>query len=286
MSSETFRFSVGDFKCIAISDGTFRYPVAMFFANVSKEQYEPALRQRGLSLEQIEVPYTCLYIDTGRERVLVDTGAGDLAPTAGKLLPRLHAEGIEPPDIGTVILSHAHPDHIGGNLDDHGKPAFPNARYIIWKQEWDFWLSSPNLAELQVDQHLKRIMLASAEKNLSGIEGQIELLKQETEVLPGVLAIPAPGHTPGHMALKISSNDAHLLYLADAVCHPLHLEYPETCLATDLLPMQVLSSRRQLLRRATRETALVHAFHFPFPGLGHVTAKGAAWHWRPFAAES
>src|SRR2546430_1065780 len=186
MGPENVRFDVGNFKCIAMLDGTFRYPAAMFFTNVPKEQYETLLRQCGQSAEEIEIPYTCLYIDTGDERVLVDTGSGAGVPSAGKLLSRLHVEGIEPRDIGTVILSHAHPDHIGGNLDEHGSPAFPNAKYVIWKQEWDFWLSRPSLAELQVDDYFKEILLASAERNLSGIKGQVNLVNQEIEILPGI----------------------------------------------------------------------------------------------------
>jgi glyoxylase-like metal-dependent hydrolase (beta-lactamase superfamily II) len=286
MSSETFTLHVGGFKCMAISDGVARYPAALFFANIPKEQYEKELCGRGESPEIVEVPYTCLYIDTGRERVLVDTGAGHGAPTTGKLLHRLRAGGIEPRAIGTVILSHAHPDHVGGVLDERDDLAFPNARYFIWKEEWDFWLSRPDLVRLPLDQHVKEFMVASAQKNLSRIGQRIELLTQERQILPGISAISAPGHTPGHMAIEISSRGEHLLYLADAVCHLIHLEYPETSLAWDLQPRKVVSSRRQLLGRAAREMVLVHSFHFPFPGLGHVTAHGEAWRWRPLAAES
>lgn len=282
MTSETFPLNVGSFRCLAVSDGVARYPAALFFANLPKERYEAMLRERGESTE-IEIPYTCLYVDTGTERVLIDTGAGHGDPSTGKLLPRLRAQGIDPRSIGTVILSHAHPDHLGGILDECSDLAFPNARYVIWKEEWDFWLSRPDLADLPLDPDVKEFMVGSAQKNLSRIAGNVELLTVEKEILPGISAIFAPGHTPGHMALEISSNGERLLFLGDAVCHLAHLEYPETFLAMDVLPRMVVSSRRQLLDRAAREKLLVHAFHFPFPGLGHIVAHAEAWCWRPFS---
>ena len=170
MRSETFRFQLGSFSYIAIKDDAPRYPIGMFLTNLAKERYEPGLLQYGEDPQEIELPYTCLFIDTGRDRVLVDTGIGvdTLRPTQGKLLPLLRAEGIEPHEIGTVVLSHGHPDHVGGNLNEGGQPAFPNARYVMFRKEWDFWMSSPNLAELPVDESFKKGMLASAQKTCQG----------------------------------------------------------------------------------------------------------------------
>jgi glyoxylase-like metal-dependent hydrolase (beta-lactamase superfamily II) len=128
MKSETFRFQLGSFSCLAIKDDAPRYPIGMFLTNLAREKYEPLLRQRGQDAQEIDLPYICLFINTGRERVLVDTGIGvdGMGPAPGKLLPLLRAEGIQPHEIGTVILSHGHPDHIGGSLNENGKPAFPN----------------------------------------------------------------------------------------------------------------------------------------------------------------
>jgi hypothetical protein len=93
MKSETFRFQVGSLSCIAIKDDAPRYPLAMFLTNLAKERYEPVLLQRGEDPEHIDLPYTCLFINTGRERLLVDTGVGvdRLRPTQGRLLPLLRA---------------------------------------------------------------------------------------------------------------------------------------------------------------------------------------------------
>jgi glyoxylase-like metal-dependent hydrolase (beta-lactamase superfamily II) len=112
--------------------------------------------------------------------VLVDTGAGGLAPTTGRLLQNLKAEGIAPEEIDTVILTHGHPDHIGGNTDAQGKPAFPNARYVMWKDEWDFWTSER--AEQRLDEHVRELLLKFARENLPPIQGQVDLFDGETEM--------------------------------------------------------------------------------------------------------
>lgn len=138
MSTDSYRFKLGDFECVSLSDGSLDYPLQNFFANVPKAQIEEALRQRNLPIDYITTPYTYLYIHTGEHRVLVDMGAGDLAPTTGRLLQSMKGAGIDPADIDMVIITHAHPDHVGGTLDEEGKPVYPNARYYIWKDEWNF----------------------------------------------------------------------------------------------------------------------------------------------------
>jgi glyoxylase-like metal-dependent hydrolase (beta-lactamase superfamily II) len=288
MKSETFPFQLGSFSCIAIQDDAPRYPIGMFLTNLAKERYEPGLLQRGQDPQQIEIPYTCLLIDTGRDRVLVDTGIGadSSMPNQGKLLPLLRAEGIEPHEIGTVVLSHGHSDHVGGSLNQAGQPAFPNARYVMFRKEWDYWMSNPSLAELPVDESFKKGMLASAQKNLQGIQAQLALVHPDTEIVPGIMAIAAFGHSPGQMGLEISSSGQKLLFVADAVVLPLHLEYPETIGVTDHLPSEMVATRIRLLEKAAKEKSLVSTSHLPFPGLGHVVAKGESWEWQPIRAKS
>ncbi len=289
MNTEIYRFKVGTFECVAVSDGTLTYtpptfppPATFLFANAPREHLDRALREHNIQPEQWVAwvsPYICVVVNTGKHRVLVDTGANDLDPNTGRLLQNLQAEGIAPEDIDTVILTHGHPDHIGGNTDAEGKPAFPNARFIMWKEEWEFWTSKQ--AELKLDEHGKEVLLKFARKNLPPILGQLDLIDHETEIVPGIHAVAASGHTPGHMALAISSGGEQLLCISDAALHPIHLEQPEWHAVVDFAPKQVEASRRRLLNRAAAENALVLAFHFPFPGLGHVVQKGKGWQWQP-----
>lgn len=287
MDTDSYRFKVGNFNCIAVSDGTHTYappnfppPATLLFSNATAESLEPALRQHGLPVPWAEwtSPYICLVVNTGKHRVLVDTGAGSLAPTTGRLLKNLKAEQITPEDIDTIIITHGHPDHLGGNTDKDGKPAFPHARYVIWKDEWDFWTTER--AEKALGEHSREILLKYARQNLPPIKGRLDLIDHETEIIPGISAVAAPGHTPGLMALAISSKSEQLLCISDTVLHPIHLEHPEWCSVFDVVPELVGVARRKLLDKAAAEKALVIAFHFPFPGLGHVLRKGKAWQWQ------
>jgi glyoxylase-like metal-dependent hydrolase (beta-lactamase superfamily II) len=266
MESETNWFKVGSFDCLGVSDGDFVYPAATFFANAAREDYEFALAARGLPLAEISTPFICLYIDTGDHHVLVDTGAGKLAPTTGRLVKNLRSQAIEPASIGTVILTHAHPDHIGGNLDSNGSLAFPNARYVMSKDEWDFWTREPDLSSLDCDDHIKHVVLQCAAKMLPPIQHRVDLVDDGAEIVPGVRALAAPGHTPGHLAVEINSQGETLIDAVDAMLHPILVERLDWYSGVDLLPEKTIASRRSLLKRAVEKAAALMAFHFPFPG--------------------
>ena len=288
MSTEVYHFKVGAFECMAVSDGTLTYtpptfppPTTLLFANAPRERLVETLRRHNIQPEHWTEwisPYICLLVNTDEHRVLIDTGADGLGPNTGKLLQTLQAEGIAPEDIDMVILTHCHPDHIGGNTLDEGKLAFPNARFAMWKDEWDFWTSEQ--AEQRLDEHLREVLVKFARDNLPPIQGQVDLFDRETEIVSGIRAVAAPGHTPGHMALEISSEGEQLLCISDAVLHPIHLEQPEWYAAVDFAPEQVVTTRRRLLGMAAARKALVLAFHFPFPGLGRVVQKGEGWQWQ------
>lgn len=281
MSNESYRFKVGAIECIAVSDGTFAYAPDAFVANAPVERFEQELRDHNLPSTEVISPYTCLLVNTGKHRLLIDTGAG-FAPTNGKLVDNLASVDIAPADIDTIILTHGHADHIGGATDGTGAPLFPNARYVMWQAEWDFWTQDrPDLGAMPVDDHLRHLLIDFAHAKLPPIRAQLDLIDREVEIVPGVYAIPAPGHTPGHIALLITSGDQQLLHMADTVLHPILMEHPEWQPSFDLIPDQAAATKRRILDRAAADQALTLAFHFPFPGLGRVVQEGAAWRWQP-----
>lgn len=275
-------------ECMAVSDGGLTYappmfppPATILFGNAPAEALAQVLGEHEIQLEkwtEWTSPYTCLVIRGAGHLVLVDTGAGSLAPSTGRLVRNLGSAQIAPGDIDTIILTHAHPDHTGGNIDSQGKLTFPNARYVMWKSEWDFWTSDQ--AAQKLGEH-GQMMVAFAQRTLPPIRDRLDLVDHETEIMPGIRAVAAPGHTPGHMALTISSGEQQLLCISDTVLHPIHLERPEWYAVVDFAPEQVVSTRRRLLNEATIGKALVLAFHFPFPALGHVVPKGSGWQWQP-----
>jgi glyoxylase-like metal-dependent hydrolase (beta-lactamase superfamily II) len=195
---------------------------------------------------------------------------------------RLGVAGIRPKDVDTVILTHAHPDHIGGAIDLCGRPAFPNARYVLSELEWEFWTGAyADLRHLRLPDAAKESLHSMARRCLGALRHQIEPVDRETEIVPGVFSIPAPGHTPGHLAILIADGGQQLLNLGDAAVHPLHLEQPSWQNGFDLAADRALDTRRQLMERAAADDMHVMAFHFPFPSIGRVAIKNGGWAWTP-----
>lgn len=289
MYPESYRFQLGDLSCYALRDGAFSYPTEMFFANAAPEELAENLRQRGLRPDQIRTPYTLLLVDSGEQRILVDTGAGNMGASAaiafpsvdhadtvtGLLVDSLGRAGFAPEAVDTVVITHAHPDHIAGTLDDIGRPVFANARYLLARSEWQFWMSD-------AAARAPHVMVAIARRNLAAIEPRLTLVEDGHEVAPGIRLLAAYGHTPGHLNVAISSGEDELLHIADTALHPLHLEHPDWSPALDVTPVQAATTRRRILRRAAESQALVFAHHFaPFPALGRIAEREGGWDWLP-----
>ena len=283
MPEGSYRFQVGSIGCTVLSDGYFSFPTPWVFPNADPDELARALEKRRAPQESVLSPYTCLLIETGRHVVLVDTGAGGFSPTSGALVARLEMAGIRPRHVDTVVLTHAHPDHIGGAIDARARPAFPNARYVISEIEWDFWTAGrTGLAGLRLPTDLKADMEFTARRSLGALRFQVEHIAGECEIVPGVRAIPAPGHTPGHLAILLSSDGQSLLNVGDAAVHPLHLEQPEWENGFDLSASAAIATRRQLLERAAAGKMHLMAFHFPFPSVGRVAeSPRGGWEWSP-----
>jgi glyoxylase-like metal-dependent hydrolase (beta-lactamase superfamily II) len=276
-------FQVGSIRCSVLSDGYFSYPTPWFFPNCDPAEVSRAFDAHHLPRDRVLSPYTCLLIETGGHVVLVDTGAGAESPTSGAVVARLQMAGIRRGDVETVVLTHAHPDHIGGTVNSSGRPTFPNARHVVADIEWDFWMAGRvDLRRLRVPPDVQDSMTTRARQCLDALKFQAETISGETEIAPGVRAIPAPGHTPGHLAILISSEGQHLLNVGDAAVHPLHLEQPEWENGFDLATGEAVSTRRALLERAVAESMHLMAFHFPFPSVGRAAARAeGGWTWTP-----
>lgn len=286
MPEGSYRFQIGSLGCTVLSDGYVDYPSPWFFPNAQPVALAEALEKRRLPHDYILSPYTCLLIETGRRVVLVDTGAGQASSTTGAIVARLEMAGIRPKDVDAVVLTHAHLDHVGGAVNADLRPLYPNAVYYISDCEWEFWTGSRrDLTGMRLPDEMKRSMQDGARRCLEPLRHRIEPVEREMEIVPGVRAIPAPGHTPGHLALRLESGGEQLLNLGDAAVHPLHLEHPEWENGFDLAADQAATTRRALLDLASDPAAAGHihlmAFHFPFPSVGRVERRNGAWEWIP-----
>jgi glyoxylase-like metal-dependent hydrolase (beta-lactamase superfamily II) len=280
----SYRFAIGAVTATLVSDGTaaFPNPTGILFTNAPADALAAELREHGAPDPWPEwiTPFTPLLIETGRQRVLIDTGfGGSVAPTAGRLPETLRAVGVPPEEIDLVVLSHGHPDHIGGATDGAGTPAFPNARYAMSRADWEFWTDEARVTAHVAPGDFRDLMLAFAATHLPPLRDRIDLLADGDEIVPGLRVIAAPGHTPGHLVIDVASGGERLLYGADTVLHPIHLEHPDWLTVFDTHPEPTTGTRGRILDLAAREDALMTAYHVPFPGLGRVVAEGEAWRW-------
>lgn len=267
----SFGFNVGDIRCLVINDGVITVP-----GKVTQSSTQDFMAP-GSTMEAM-----CLLVKTSKHTVLIDTGLGvGGKPDAGKLVQNLQAEGIGCNDIDRVIISHAHGDHVGGITDVANRLVFPNARFIMSKQEWEFWTSDPELKQLKVEEDVRRMFCKTVQEHLIPIKNQLDLIDNETRIVPGIECIKTPGHTPGNIAVVISSNSEQLLYTGDLFHHPLQLGEPELQDVFDFEPEQAGRMRVQYLSKIIKPNILVSASHFPFPGVGHIRRQNNICHWQP-----
>lgn len=173
-----------------------------------------------------------------------------------------------------MIITHFHPDHIGGIFSEKGNLNFPNARFHMHEEEWSYWHSSQSGNQPEMFKYFN-------EKNISSLKNlNLHLFNGDfVSLLPGITAVKTDGHTPGQIALNIHSDHEHLLYISDAFLHPLHIEQLDWQTNYDLDHQKAKNSRIKLLELAHKENMLVNAFHFDFPGLGRIDKFENNWIW-------
>jgi glyoxylase-like metal-dependent hydrolase (beta-lactamase superfamily II) len=261
------KIRIGEYDCWALPDGELTYPGGTL---LPPENRPP---------EEIRVPYTALLVDTGSARVLIDTGAGALGPATGRLTENLARAGFSTESIDVVVLSHGHPDHIAG------LPQLPNAEVSMTRAEFSFWTAGETDARLRTGEiyglgPLEQLMADYVRDYLAPERERLRLIDRPTEVAAGVLVFPAPGHTPGHAAVLVSSGRQQLLYVGDALIHPAQLENPGWTSAFDLAREQTVDTRKALLDRAVADRCMLAAFHLP-GAIGIPETRRSHFHWEP-----
>lgn len=282
-----YRFRLGAFECTVLSDGwTSLDPHPTFATNSTAEEVAQALRAARRATDAVPVDFNCLLVNTGQQLVLIDSGSGPnkpFGPNTGRLFENLAAAGVQPEQIDIVAYTHAHPDHCWGSLKADGTPAFPNARYALGAADFDFWAAE---ATGRLPDPVG--MMARGTRNvLRPVAQRTTMLGAQAEVVPGIRALAARGHSPGHTVFRIESEGQALLVLGDTANHSvLSLARPDWHFAFDVDPAAAVESRRRVLGMAAADGVLVLGFHFPWPGIGWVEAAGegfrfvpAPWRW-------
>jgi glyoxylase-like metal-dependent hydrolase (beta-lactamase superfamily II) len=280
-----YRFKIGDFKVATISDGftVFDNPKALFGGDADDTEYESLLESKFLSPQTLYTHIDALFVDTGKNKVLIDNGTGPyFGPTAGHLAGSLRNLGISPEDIDTVFLSHGHLDHLGGCVGPDGALLFPQARYFMGEKEWAFWTQPDVPIGQPYPDAIKQMVVKVAKEQLEGIKEQVEFVKSGQELVTGITAVEAFGHSAGMLAANIASGSESLFYAADALIHSaISVEYPDWLVGLDNDRAEAAATRRRIVDRVTAEKSLVFAPHFPFPGIGHIAKFGLSQRWEP-----
>lgn len=261
--TQTHDLTLGNITVTIRSDGTFELPRA-YFPNLPESDPSPETIQIGANLWEVK---------TGERHVLVDTGAGQalkqMFPETGAAL-----EGIEAASVTDIILTHMHADHIGGLLGDD---PFPNAKIHVSKAEWDFW-SSPALIETAPEEMHPMIQLV---QSITGpLSDRLVLHEGEVDLGDGITLLPLPGHTPGHMGVRLVDGGDSLTLIGDAViAQDIQFATPQVSYLLDVAPEAAVATRVALLERLAESGDLFAATHLSFPGVGRVrrAANGFAY---------
>jgi glyoxylase-like metal-dependent hydrolase (beta-lactamase superfamily II) len=282
-----YRFNIGDFQATVISDGYGQIPVRPILAmNVSEAELAPVLKANFMQ-PVIQITNNPLVVDTGRERILVDTGFGEkLGPSFGSfpgLEANLRRAGITPESIDLVVLSHGHLDHIGGLVTQTGALAFPKAQFVFVDTEWNYWTGRRYESEVNsspMPDPFKKGTIVAARENLPPVADRSRFVKQGGEIISGVHYVASPGHSPSHASILFTSGNEQFVYMGDIAHNPVtSLQHPDWTPVFDYEPAEAIKSRRAILDRVATDRVMVMGYHFPFPAIGHVVRHDTAYHW-------
>lgn len=266
-------FRHGQFDITVLSDGDIALGGEVFAPEGNDEQRNTILHRLGGEDGTANAQSNIPLIVTCNEVMLVDVGAGDrFQPSEGKLEHNLRAVGVAPADITSIVISHAHPDHIWGMLRDDGSLRFPNARYFVSWAEWNFWIGE---AAGALPDRLQPFV-EGARRDLMAITDRMTLVADGEEVIPGITVLATPGHTAGHISLLLEG-DVPLIVTIDATASEIvSFEHPEWSFGFDMDPELAVRTRHTLLEKAASENAKLLGFHWTYPGVGRITKSGMA----------
>ncbi len=276
-----YRMMLGDFEITALNDGTVDLPVDKLLKERQPGQVLCALRHAYLGVP-LETSVNGYLINTGAKLVLVDTGAAGLfGPTLGRLQANLRAAGYQPEQVDEVYITHLHPDHVGGLLGPDGKPAFPNAVVRFDKRDADFWLSPEQMDKAPADA---KGFFQGAMASLKPYQeaGRVQPFDGATELLPGLHAQPAYGHTPGHTVYTVESQGRKLVIWGDLM-HVAAVQFsdPTVTIAFDTDSKAAMPQRRKAYAAAAEQGFYVAVAHVSFPGIGQLRPDGKGYRWLP-----
>jgi glyoxylase-like metal-dependent hydrolase (beta-lactamase superfamily II) len=275
-----YRFKLGEFEVTTISDGAVQVegPHPLFGENVPAAEVQALAAQNFLPPDRMVIGFAPVVVNTGKELVLFDTGNGVARrPDAGRLASLLATAGFQPEQIDVVVLSHFHPDHVGG-LIENGQPLLPNARYVTAAAEYDFW--SPKERLSGPTERVATLVQA----NVVPLAEKTTFIKEGAEVVPGVEALDASGHTPGHLAFHIESAGKRLVVTADTANHfVVSLQRPDWHVRFDMDKEQATASRKRIFDLIATERIPFSGYHMPFPAVGYVEKQEQGYRYVPVA---
>ncbi|TCQ82674.1 secreted protein [Ochrobactrum sp. BH3] len=273
------RFQFGDFEITTLSDGrrAGEAPEKTYAINQDPKDVAALLEEILLPTDRFVNSFTPVLINTGKDLVLFDTGMGAGAREAGqgRLISALEASGYKAGDVSLVVLSHFHPDHIGGLMED-GKPAFTNARYAAGQREFDFWTDPARL------ESPTKTVAQMVEKNVKPLAEKTTFIDDGKEVVPGIHAIGAYGHTPGHLAFRVESDGKSLMLISDTANHSvITLQRPDWHVSFDIDKDMAVETRKRIFDMIATDRLPFIGYHMPFPSLAYLQREGEGYRYVP-----